>query len=436
MDAGQPSRVSGATEWRRGWRVVLAGAIGIGAGPGLYQNLSSLFTDGITREFGWTRGDIATAAGIGLIASIAVPFLGRLVDRTGVKPMIVAALLVLGVAYLGFAAMTGALWQYQMLVVLLALSVPGTTTLCYGKLIAPRFVAHRGLALGLATSGISISTLALSPIIAAVIGGYGWRRGFVALAVATTVMALPLVLVILRGISGAPTRRDPDDPAAVPVAGLTGGEARRDSRFWRLGGCAALINIATIGLVTQLVPLGLDRGLTPSEAALLVAAFGASQIVGRLAIGWLVDRYTPRVMAALFAAVSAIAFLALQIEAPGFAVLMIAVFFAGLMNGAENDLLPFLGVRLFGLRAYGEVYGSVLVIALAGTATGIVGFGRLHDIFGNYDLALAIGCAALAMAAGLFLTLQDRALPDARVAAEIPLPLSREREGPAAAGRP
>ncbi len=412
MDAGQPSRVSGAAEWRGGWRVVLGAMIGIGAGPGLYQNLSSLFTDGLTREFGWSRGDIATAAGIGLIASIAVPFLGRLVDRTGVKPMVVAALLTLGIAYLGFAAMTGPLWQYQLLVVLLALSVPGTTTLCYGKLIAPRFIAHRGLALGLSTSGISISTLVMSPVIAAVILAGGWRRGFVALAIATTVVALPVVLFTLRGISGAPTRRDPDDTTTAPVAGLTGGAARRDWRFWRLGLCAALINIATIGLVTQLVPFGLDRGLTPGEAALLVAAFGASQIVGRLTIGWLVDRYPPRLMAAMFAAISATAFLALQIDAPGFALLVVAVFFAGLMNGAENDVVPFFGVRLFGLRAYGEVYGSILVIALSGTAIGIVGFGRLHDAFGNYDLAIAIGTGALVVAAGLFLTLGDRALPE------------------------
>ena len=68
-------------EWRRGWPLVLAAVLGIGFGPGLFQNLSSLFLDGTTREFGWSRGDVATAAAIGLLGGLVAPFLGRLADR-------------------------------------------------------------------------------------------------------------------------------------------------------------------------------------------------------------------------------------------------------------------------------------------------------------------------------------------------------------------
>jgi hypothetical protein len=55
--ASSPPPVS---EWRGGWPVVVAAMVGIGVGPGLFQNLSSLFTPGMTAEFGWTRGQIAT----------------------------------------------------------------------------------------------------------------------------------------------------------------------------------------------------------------------------------------------------------------------------------------------------------------------------------------------------------------------------------------
>ena len=48
-------------EWRRGWPLVAGGMLGIGTGPGLYQNISSLFTPGMMAEFGWSRGVIATA---------------------------------------------------------------------------------------------------------------------------------------------------------------------------------------------------------------------------------------------------------------------------------------------------------------------------------------------------------------------------------------
>lgn len=150
---------------------------------------------------------------------------------------------------------------------------------------------------------------------------------------------------------------------------------------------------------------------------MLLASFGASQVVGRLAIGALVDRFRPQWMAAIAAVISSAGFVALQAGEPSFALAMAAVFAAGLMNGAEHDLMPFFGVRLFGLRAFGEVYGTLVMVALIGTASGIVGFGRLHDATGGYDIALAIGAAALALAACLFLSLRDRPLPHAQSAA-------------------
>ena len=405
-------RPAPAGEWRRGWPVVAAAMIGIGTGPGLFQNLSSLFIGGPVAEFGWSRGDIATAAGLGLLGGLAVPFLGRLADRIGAKAIIVLAMLLLGLAYAGMASLGGPLWQYQALIFGLALTVPGTSAIVYGKLIAQRFEARRGIALGVATSGISLSSLALAPLLGWVIATYGWRSGFLTLGGIVVLLALPAVLVLLRHERAAPTRPDPHSLAATrPVDGMTGAETRRDGRYWRLGATAALINIASVGLVTSLVPFGTDRGLSEPQAALLVTAFAASQVVGRLVMGALVDRFRAQITAAAFAAVSALAFLALQLPAPGFALLLLFVFLAGLMNGAEHDLLPFLTVRLFGLRAYGEVYGLLVMISLFGTATGITAFGRLHDATGHYGTALALAAAALGTAALLFLTLRERPLP-------------------------
>ncbi|MEH3047369.1 MFS transporter [Sphingomonas adhaesiva] len=412
------NRVAARAEWRRGWPLVLGALIGIGAGPGLFQNLSSLFTPGMMAEFGWTRGQIATAAGIGLIGAVASPLLGRAADRLGIRPVILLCMTLLGVAYGGFAMMQGEIWQYQLLVLLLALSVPGTSAIVYGKPLAACFRAHRGLALGVATSGLSVTTVLLPPAVAWVIAGWGWRGGFVALAIVTTLVAMPLALLAVRGAAAGPTRPDADAPAAqVPVDGPTAAETRRDARFWRLGASAFCINLATAGLVTQLVPFGLERGLTAAQAALLLAAFGGAQVVARIVIGALIDRWTPQLIAAAVALVSALAFALLEVPAPGFALLMVLVFFAGMMNGAENDLLPFFTARLFGLRAYGEIYGWLVLMALGGTATGIVGFGRLYDATGSYDVALGIASGALTLTAILYLSLRERALPHAQAAA-------------------
>lgn len=273
---GEPATLVAATEsdravargeWRVGWRIVAAGMLGVGCGPGLYQNVSSLFNPGMMAEFGWSRGDIATAAGVGLLGALAAPVVGRLVDRIGVRIVIVSAMLLLGVAYLGLSRMTGPLWQLRVLIGALALSVPGTSAIVYGRLVAAAFVARRGTALGVIFSGLSLLTIVVPPLLALVIAVDGWRGGFVTLAVFTSVVALPLVLLLLP--------REPSRPQPLvgpPVDGVTCREAITSANFWRLAVGVMLINMATVGLVSQLVPFGMDRGLSAARAAFLLTS--------------------------------------------------------------------------------------------------------------------------------------------------------------------
>lgn len=410
---------TGSSEWRGGWRLVIAAMLAAGFGPGLFQNLSSLFTPGLEASFGWSRGEIATAAGLALVGALVAPFIGRYADRVGVRPVIIGSTIVLTTGYVALSLVSGRFWHYQAAILLLVLAVPGTSSLIYGKLIAARFVEHRGVALAVATSGLALSTMAVPPVLGLIIQGYGWRTGALALG-AAGVAVLPIVLSALRRVPTGPTRPTPDSEAAtIPAEGFTAAEARRDPRFWCVVGAAVLVNMATTGLVTQIVPLGLELGLSSLNAAVLLSGVGASAVVGRLIVGAIVDHYPPQPAAAGFALVSSLAFLGLATLPHGFVPVLVLVFFAGLMNGAENDLLPFLAARLFGLRSFGEIYGSAIPIGLLGTALGIVGFGRLHDIFGSYQVALLIGSTALMLAGACFLALRDRPLPVAQ-AASVP----------------
>lgn len=392
--------------------------LGAGFGPGLFQNLSSLFLPGLERDFGWTRGGIATMTAVALGGGIAAPFIGRFADRYGARPVIVASMLLLAAAHMGLALAGPIKWQFQALLVLLVLTMPGTSTLVYGKLIARAFVHHRGAALAVATSGLAVATLFMPPVVGAAIGALGWRWGFAALALCAGGLALPLILLAIRRVDDLPTHARPQDTAAQQVVpGITAAEARRDPRFWRMILGAMCINFATVGLVTQIVPLGIERGVSAGDAALLLTAFGTSQLAGRFLIGFAVDRFRPQRVATLVALTSAAAFVAMAVGAPGLAGMLVLVFLAGLMNGAENDLLPFLLARLFGLRAFAEIYGSGIPFGLVGAGLGILAFGRLHDWQGDYWPALAIAAGGLMVAAWCFHSLADRLLPEAQGAA-------------------
>jgi MFS family permease len=167
-------------------------------GPGLYQNLSSLFVPDLERTLGITRGAIATSAALGLLGALAAPAIGRQADRIGVRPVLLASLALVVCGHLVFALMAGPAWQFQLGIALLALSAPGLGSLVFGRLIARRFDQHRGAALGLALTISSVSTFLLPPLIGWVIEEYGWRPAYLLLAVLPVLIGLPPALIAIR----------------------------------------------------------------------------------------------------------------------------------------------------------------------------------------------------------------------------------------------
>ena len=393
-----------AHEWRGGWPVVFGSAAMAGVGAGLYQNLSSLFLPGLQAVTGASRGEIGASAAVGLLGALAAPFIGRLADRIGVIVVIVVSALGLAGTYLWLSSMTGGLWQFQLGVAMLALCAPGMSALVYGRLVAKRFDRHRGLALAFATSGLSVTTVLLPAAIGWIIATWGLQAGYHVLAILAVAVGIPAGLFAVRkaGTLERPARKD---RSAKPPSW-------KNLLFWKIAGATMLVNIGTVGMVTSLAPIGGERGLGLAAAGLLLSAYGASQIVGRIVMGALVDRLPANRIAAVFGVVSTFGFLGLLLGIDGLAFMLLAVFVAGLLNGAEYDLVPFLISRLFPLETFSEIFGRLYLFALLSSGVGVAGYGLLHDWTGSYAAPLGIGAVCMLLAAALLYTLPS-ARPDA-----------------------
>lgn len=390
-------------EWRRGWSVVLGAALAGGTGGALFFYISSLFVTGLSAEFGWTRGEIATVYAIAGLGALASPAVGWLVDRFGFKAVAGASTLGLIALYLTYATYRGPIGPFIAISVFYGMFAVGTGSLVYTRPIIAWFDVNRGLALGLSTIGVSVFAIVTPPLLSAAMETYGWRAGYMVLAALAACIALPALLLLVKA-------RPPTSPAAQSHAqaalpdehGVPPAVAARTAPFWLLALALAAINAAGTGALSQLAPLLQDKGLTLSAAAFALSFYAAGLIVGRLGCGALLDRLPPSRVTGAFTLAPAVGCLLIFAVPATPWVAFPAALLIGMQQGAETDVMAYFVSRLFGMRCYGANLGAILFIGHVGTISGILLFGRIHDWTGAYDIALIGAAAAFTLGAAAF----------------------------------
>ena len=384
---------------RSPWWVVFGAAIGliVGNGPIVFFTFG-LFLLPVTREFGWDRATFSSSLLVGhALAALAYPFLGRAIDRVGVRRVSLTSIVLFALATAALSLTPPSPAVFITMAGLCGLLSAGQAPLPYAKAVSSWFDDRRGLALGVAMTGIGIGATVVPQFARAVIASYGWRAGYVALGALLLVVALPAVAIFIR----EPDRRTP--AFAHDGDGLTGqtlAESLRTSSFWLLAIPVFLVVTTINGIVGHLVPLLTDRGLDIRQATATLSAVGLSTIAGRLFAGYLLDRFfAPFVSAALF--LLPLAGVAILMAGTGGSSPLLAAVTLGFGLGAEVDVIGFMVSRYFGLRAYGEIYGCLFAIFTVGTGLGPMLMGLSYDATRSYNVTLAAFGVALVCASVL-----------------------------------
>lgn len=390
-------RVTRFSEFQSGWPALLSATVGsaVGVTALLFYSLGS-FTSALQTEFGWNRAEVSSSflyTTIALTASAAP--LGWLLDRFGPRRMALISVPGLTVSLVLLSQFRGELLHFHVLFALAGLLGAGTTSIVYTKAVNSAFFKSRGLALGITLAGLGVAALALPPLVTAVVQSFGWRAGFTALAVLSLVV-LPFAFFGLPGR----TERASDSPS---VAGMERAEALRSRPFWTILLGFLLVGGSVPAIIPHMVPMLTDAGLAPATAASIAALIGLGVIIGRLGIGFLVDRFFAPLVAAPLFVITAMGCLLLLWGGP--AVAPLAALMIGASFGAEADLIAFLCGNYFGLKRYGFIYGLIYAVFTVAVAVGPIWAGSFYDRTGSYDGALWTVAAMLTVGSAVLLTL-------------------------------
>ncbi|TKC80226.1 MFS transporter [Trinickia terrae] len=372
------------------WLVPVGGAIALIVGNGPVSVFAfGVFMGPLQSEFGWSRASLSVATALcALVSALSLPFVGLLMDKFGVRRVLALGICLFGlnVAVIG---QTSSLVWFIALTALTGAMGAAQSPIGYVKSIASHFDRRRGLAIGIAMSGIGLGTALVPQYVQWLIGTYNWRIGYLGLGAAIVVVAMPAVGLLLREPN---VHRQ--SGRSSQGHGLSLRQAMALRAFWCIASAVLLVSIAVNGALVHVVPLLVDAGWTPSSAARVLAAAGVAGLAGRLLAGYLMDRVFAAYVASSFFAI-AIAGLYLLGSHSNPVLGMVAI---GLAAGAEVDMVGFFVSRYFGLKRFGQLYGVFFSIFTVGAGLGPLLLGAAFTRFHSYEIGF-IGCGlALAIA--------------------------------------
>jgi predicted MFS family arabinose efflux permease len=417
----------GATFESRWWIVFGATlSMFVAQGPVILYTLG-LFIKPLNQEFGWDRASISAAGGIAAIVSaITIPFVGSLIDRWGVRTVLLPIVVLCGSSVALIALTPKSIVVFMLLFAITGVLGSGQGPLGYAKCVSAWFDDRRGLALGITMSGIGLGAALIPQYTQFLIGHLGWRAAYAGLGLLTVVVAFPAVFLFIREPAGAKTAvaRSQSSPAENRPPDLEVREVLGGRRFWLIACALLLVSTVTQGLVVHTVPLLTDNGYSPETAATLMIAVGLSTMAGRLLSGYLVDRIFAPFVAAFFFLLPCLGiYLLVSTISP-----VAGIISLGLASGTEIDMIGFLTSRYFGMKRFGQLYGYLFASFVVGSAVGPYMMGLAFERLHSYEPALWMFSAFMLVASGAILSLGPyRFPPDERT----PAGAGRVVDGPA-----
>jgi MFS family permease len=399
-----PQPASALTEFDAGyygWRVVLAACLGVMAGFGsLFVYTFTVFVKPLGAAFGWSREAVSLGFGLAAITlGVVSPLLGRWLDRFGPRRIILPCMAVYVCAITSLSLLRPGIWQFYATCIVLGLVGNGAAHLAYSRSISTWFQRRLGTALAFVMVGAGLGAMILPVFAQAIITRAGWRAAYLSLGVLALLLGLPLSWRYVRD-------RGSESRGAAPVehSGRPWQQGLRSYAFWIIVAVLFVSSISMNGAITHLSALLTDRGITPGDAAICASLLGGSSLLGRVVVGWLLDRFFGARVALAINLITA-AGIFLLARAGSFPAGCFAAALIGVGAGGEAAITPYLLTRYFGLRAFSTLYGLTWTFYAAAGAIGPVILGRAFDSTGSYSALLILLAAALALAAAMNLLL-------------------------------
>ena len=353
----------------RAWLVLLGACLCMFCGtPAVVYFTFGVFLPEIIASTHWSSLAIVAAMGPGeaIIGCTMSPLIGRASDKVGARmvalfggPAFAIGLAAMGLCPKSANAFVG--WTMLMWV----LSFSGST-IPYAQVLTAWFDKRRGMAISIMFCCGALGIAAWPPYAAFLIVHLGWRHAYLVMGMSAGAVIFLSGLLLLKKAPNVELVAD--RPASA--SGMLVGEAVRTLRFWKLAAIFMLLTAMLVGTSVNLPVILRQRGADAQTAASIMSVVGIAMFLGRVLLGLMLDRWFAARIAIGIAIVPIIGLALMMVSASKIA-LILAAASIGFGLGSEYTMSAYIVSRAFGFRAFGAIYGLIIVAAQIGSACGL-----------------------------------------------------------------
>lgn len=329
---------------------------------------------------------------------------GWALDRYGPRIVIIPMGLLTGLSLL-LTSQASSAWQLFITYSLLLAMGTGAGYPIMMATISRWFDKKRGLAIGIASSGVGLGTLAMAPFATYLIINFDWRVAFIVMGAIAGLIITSLSTLLRKDPAemgllpdgekpGSDKIGEQDNRADIQPPSLSLFQAVRTADFWFLGGIWFLWGAGLHLVLTHIVPHATDVGISAIEAAGVLSLIGGMNILGRLIMGWASDRIGRKTSAIICVLIDAGALIWLIWSKDLWMFYLFAAAFGLGYGGLTPSLFPLLG-DIFGLRNLGVIMGVLDIGWAIGSAIGPALGGLVFDVTKSYFLAFVAGAVIM-----------------------------------------
>jgi MFS family permease len=382
-----------------GWRVVSACFLMALFLFGLALYGQGIYLVELQRLNGWSPELISGASTLSfLISNILATFTSEFVARLGAKRLVLLGIAALA-ASMALLASATTVWQLYAAFILMSMGWIGMGTVMIAAVVSLWFVRRRGLAISLAYTGASFGGVVATPLLVLLVERFGFAAAMLLAAAVTVAVLVPVALAWIgpRSQAGAVDTRMVSQPQPLPATpDISRARLMRSLAFWTISLPFALALVAQIGFIVHQIAL-LEPKVGRSSAGLAVSVMTFMSIAGRFGLGMVVDRFDPRLAAAVSIVSQAAALLLIR-QSDTVPLILIASAVFGFSVGNLITLPPLIIHREF------SAAGFVVVMGLSTAISGTIGalgpglIGVIRSWSRDYDAAL-LACIVLELIA-------------------------------------